>query len=51
MHSPHIRFHEAANRTYHFVWAELCDWYLELIKPRLKSEEGCRYSGTCTPRI
>ncbi|HVI08449.1 MAG TPA: valine--tRNA ligase [Candidatus Binatia bacterium] len=29
------RFHEAANRVYDFFWGEFCDWYLELIKPRL----------------
>ncbi|MGA8270879.1 MAG: valine--tRNA ligase [Candidatus Sulfotelmatobacter sp.] len=33
------RFHEAANRIYDFFWGELCDWYLELIKPRLNAEE------------
>ncbi len=34
------RFDEAANRIYDFFWAEFCDWYLELIKPRLNLEEG-----------
>jgi valyl-tRNA synthetase len=34
------RFDEAATRIYDFFWAELCDWYLELIKPRLNFEEG-----------
>jgi valyl-tRNA synthetase len=34
------RFHEAANRIYDFFWGEFCDWYLELIKPRLSSDEG-----------
>jgi valyl-tRNA synthetase len=34
------RFHEAANRIYDFFWGEFCDWYLELIKPRLNWEEG-----------
>jgi len=34
------RFHEAANRIYDFFWGEFCDWYLELIKPRLQFEEG-----------
>jgi valyl-tRNA synthetase len=34
------RFDEAANRIYDFFWAEFCDWYLELIKPRLNFEEG-----------
>jgi valyl-tRNA synthetase len=33
------RFHEAANRIYDFFWGEFCDWYIELIKPRL-NEEG-----------
>src|SRR5437868_1565978 len=31
------RFHEAANGIYDFFWGEFCDWYLELIKPRLNS--------------
>jgi valyl-tRNA synthetase len=34
------RFHEAANRIYDFFWGEFCDWYIELIKPRLAQEEG-----------
>ncbi|MGC2327894.1 MAG: valine--tRNA ligase [Candidatus Sulfotelmatobacter sp.] len=34
------RFHEAANRIYDFFWGEFCDWYLELIKPRLIYEDG-----------
>jgi valyl-tRNA synthetase len=34
------RFHEAANRIYDFFWGEFCDWYLELIKPRLNCEDG-----------
>jgi len=34
------RFHEAANRIYDFFWGEFCDWYLELIKPRLNFVEG-----------
>jgi valyl-tRNA synthetase len=29
------RFHEAANRIYDFFWGEFCDWYIELIKPRM----------------
>jgi valyl-tRNA synthetase len=39
------RFHEAANRIYDFFWGEFCDWYLELIKPRLNSEEGADRPG------
>jgi valyl-tRNA synthetase len=34
------RFDEAANRIYDFFWGEFCDWYIELIKPRLSFEEG-----------
>ena len=34
------RFDEAARAIYEFFWGELCDWYLELIKPRLATEEG-----------
>ncbi len=33
-----FRFHEAANRIYDFFWGDFCDWYIELIKPRLASE-------------
>ena len=29
------RTHEAAQIIYEFVWHEVCDWYLEIIKPRL----------------
>src|SRR5262249_32065321 len=27
------RFDEAANTIYKFFWGDLCDWYLEIIKP------------------
>jgi valyl-tRNA synthetase len=29
----------AAHRLYDFVFGELCDWYLELVKPRLRASE------------
>ena len=32
------RFNEAAEATYDFVWREVCDWYLEAIKPTVKSD-------------
>ncbi|HEX8446592.1 MAG TPA: valine--tRNA ligase [Sphingomonas sp.] len=35
-----LRFDEAANTIYQFVWATFCDWYLELIKPVLGEAEG-----------
>jgi valyl-tRNA synthetase len=34
------RFHEAANLVYNFFWGEFCDWYLEIIKPRLSGTES-----------
>jgi valyl-tRNA synthetase len=34
------RFDEAANLIYDFFWGEFCDWYLELIKPRLAPESA-----------
>src|SRR6185312_8969715 len=33
------RFDEAARAVYDFFWGEFCDWYLEIIKPRLSGEE------------
>ncbi len=29
------RFHEASHCLYHFFWHELCDWYIELVKPKI----------------
>ncbi len=31
------RFYEAADKIYHFLWDEFCDWYIELAKPALKA--------------
>jgi valyl-tRNA synthetase len=33
-----LRFDEAANTVYHFVWNQFCDWYLELIKTEIGDE-------------
>lgn len=30
----------AAQRVYDFIWNEYCDWYIEIVKPRLYAEEG-----------
>jgi valyl-tRNA synthetase len=35
----HFDFSHAAMRLYDFVYAELCDWYLEIVKPRLRAGE------------
>ncbi len=38
---------EGARVLYDFIWSELCDWYIELIKPRLygKYGEESRYAA------
>jgi valyl-tRNA synthetase len=39
------RFHEAANRIYDFFWGDFCDWYIELVKPRLAPENGAEQAS------
>ncbi len=34
-----FRFNDAAQTLYHFVWGELCDWYIELAKIALQSSD------------
>ena len=34
------KFNEAAQAMYHFVWDDFCDWYLEVVKPRLYEGKG-----------
>jgi valyl-tRNA synthetase len=36
------RFNDAANSIYQFVWHELCDWYIEMVKPVLYDEAADR---------
>ena len=33
------RIHDALDTVYHFFWGDYCDWYLEMIKPRLYRPE------------
>jgi valyl-tRNA synthetase len=35
-----FRVNESLDTLYHFFWHEYCDWYLELIKPRLYQKEN-----------
>ncbi|MDP2267734.1 MAG: class I tRNA ligase family protein, partial [Deltaproteobacteria bacterium] len=44
------RFNEAAAAIYQFIWHELCDWYVELVKPVLygKSQAGSRRAAQST---
>jgi valyl-tRNA synthetase len=35
-----FRLHEAVERAHHFFWGDFADWYLELVKGRLRGEEG-----------
>lgn len=31
---------EAAKGLYEFIWGDFCDWYIELVKPRLRTDAG-----------
>lgn len=40
--SNHIEKYEvgiAATKIYDFIWSEFCDWYIEMVKPRLYNED------------
>ncbi len=41
-----FRFHDALESVYHFFWGDYCDWYLEIIKPRLYKPEKEEYKKT-----
>ena len=36
----HYEFGLAMQKIYDFVWGDFCDWYIELTKPRLQSEDA-----------
>ncbi|MEM1212509.1 MAG: valine--tRNA ligase [Planctomycetota bacterium] len=35
-------FHNYAGGLYEFVWNEVCDWYIESVKPVIKTPEGAK---------
>jgi len=41
-----FRFNDAADTIYHFTWGKFCDWYLELIKPVMFSENETHKAET-----
>ena len=45
------RFHEAANRIYDFFWGEFCDWYIELVKPRLAESADAETARTACANL
>ncbi|RMF58268.1 MAG: valine--tRNA ligase [Calditrichaeota bacterium] len=46
LHNFHLN--DAFNAVYHFFWDEFCDWYLELIKPRLALQDSQPEKMTAT---
>ena len=36
----------ALQKIYDFIWNEFCDWYIEMVKPRLY-DENCNTKDTC----
>ncbi len=41
------RFDLAAREMYEFIWDEYCDWYVELAKVQLGSEDQAQQRATC----
>jgi valyl-tRNA synthetase len=37
-----FQFADASQECYRFFWNELCDWYLEMVKPRLRGEPAVK---------
>lgn len=41
-----FKFHDVNSALHSFFWGEFCDWYLELIKPRLFGDDAARKQAT-----
>jgi valyl-tRNA synthetase len=44
-------FHEAVQTLYHFFWDDLCDWYIELTKADVTSEERSKQRDEARTRL
>jgi valyl-tRNA synthetase len=45
-HLKELRFSDASNALYDFVWRQFCDWYLELIKPVVYGDKPDQKAAT-----
>lgn len=39
-------FHDAARELYNFTWDDFCDWYIEIAKIQMASQDGADSAGT-----
>lgn len=44
-------FHGAVQKLYHFIWGDFCDWYIELSKNEITSEEASEKRNQARTRI
>ncbi len=51
-HMEHFELGIAVQKVYDFIWDEFCDWYIEMVKPRLygSDDEQSRNAGLWTLR-
>jgi valyl-tRNA synthetase len=45
------QFHEAVQTLYHFFWDDFCDWYIELTKAEVTSEEATSQRAAARTRL
>ncbi len=39
-------YDKVANRVYQFIWGDFCDWYIEISKSKLRSEDNTQRQNT-----